>query len=86
MSSESSGGGRRRLSASLLDARTRVYLLALLALTGVVVLVMGRFETPRADDRPPPPVWKPLAAGVTVIAENVQYIRQVLSSALAQDA
>ena len=31
MSSESSGGGRRRLSASLLDARTRVYLLALLA-------------------------------------------------------
>ena len=45
-----------------------LWALVLLALTGVVVLVMGRFETPRADDRPAPPVWKPLAAGVTVIA------------------
>ena len=45
-----------------------VWALVLLALTGLVVLVMGRFETPRADDRPAPPVWKPLAAGVTVIA------------------
>src|SRR5699024_5270539 len=33
-----------------------------------LVLLMGRFETPRADDRPAPAVWKPLAAGVTVIA------------------
>src|SRR5699024_3087254 len=40
----------------------------LLALPGLVVLVIGRFETPRADDRPAPAVWKPLAAGVTVIA------------------
>ena len=45
-----------------------LWALVLLALTGVVVLVMGRFETPRADDRPAPPVWKPLAAGVSVIA------------------
>ena len=45
-----------------------LWALVLLALTGLVVLVMGRFETPRADDRPAPPVWKPLAAGVTVIA------------------
>ncbi|MGO3290311.1 acyltransferase family protein [Brachybacterium sp.] len=45
-----------------------LWALVLLGLTGVVVLVMGRFETPRADDRPAPPMWKPLAAGVTVIA------------------
>ena len=45
-----------------------VWAVVLLALTGLVVLVMGRFETPRADERPAPPVWKPLAAGVTVIA------------------
>ena len=45
-----------------------LWALMLLALTGMVVLVMGRFETPRADDRPAPPMWKPLAAGVTVIA------------------
>lgn len=45
-----------------------LWALVLLALTGVLVLVMGRFETPRADDRPAPPLWKPFAAGVTVIA------------------
>ena len=45
-----------------------LWALVLLALTGVVVLVMGRFETPLTDERPAPPVWKPLAAGVTVIA------------------
>ena len=45
-----------------------LWALVLLALTGVVVLVMGRFETPRADDRPAPPLWKPIFAAVTVIA------------------
>ena len=45
-----------------------LWALVLLALTGLVVLMMGRFETPRADDRPAPPVWKPLLAAVTVIA------------------
>ena len=45
-----------------------VWALVLLVLTGLVVLVMGRFETPRADERPAPALWKPLAAGVTVIA------------------
>ena len=45
-----------------------LWALVLLALTGLVVLVMGRFETPRPDDRPAPPVWKPLVAAVCVIA------------------
>lgn len=40
----------------------------LLLLTGVVVLVMGRFEEPRADDRPAPALWKPILATVTVNA------------------
>ncbi|HMR49394.1 MAG TPA: acyltransferase [Arachnia sp.] len=42
--------------------------LALLLVTGVLVLVFGRFESPRPDDRPTPPVWKPLAAAVLVCA------------------
>ncbi|ATG56241.1 hypothetical protein CFK41_16745 [Brachybacterium ginsengisoli] len=45
-----------------------LWALVLLALTGVVVLVIGRFETPRADDRLAPPVWMPVAAAVFVIA------------------
>ena len=45
-----------------------VWALVLLALTGLVVLVMGRFEDPRADDRPAPAAWKPVLAAVTVIA------------------
>ncbi|MGP9537245.1 acyltransferase family protein [Brachybacterium sp. AOP43-C2-M15] len=45
-----------------------LWALVLLVLTGVVVLVMGRFETPRPDERPAPPVWKPLAAVVCVVA------------------
>jgi len=45
-----------------------LWAVVLLGLTGLVVLVMGRFETPRADDRPAPPVWKPEAAAITVIA------------------
>ncbi|WP_299301525.1 acyltransferase family protein [uncultured Brachybacterium sp.] len=45
-----------------------LWALVLLALTGVVVLVMGRFEMPRANDRPAPPQWKPILAAVTVIA------------------
>src|SRR5699024_12253096 len=38
------------------------------AVPGLVGRVRGRSGTPRADERPAPPVWKPLAAGVTVIA------------------
>jgi fucose 4-O-acetylase-like acetyltransferase len=45
-----------------------LWALVLLGLTGLVVLVMGRFEEPRADDRPAPPVWKPVLAAITVIA------------------
>ena len=45
-----------------------LWCLALLVITGGIVLVMGRFEEPRPDDRPAPPIWKPLAAAVTVIA------------------
>ncbi|GAA4520440.1 acyltransferase family protein [Brachybacterium paraconglomeratum] len=45
-----------------------LWALVLLALTGVVVLVMGRFEEPRADDRPAPALWKPIFAAVMVIA------------------
>ncbi|WP_422116179.1 acyltransferase family protein [Brachybacterium sp. UNK5269] len=45
-----------------------LWALVLLGLTGLVVLMMGRFEEPRADDRPAPPVWKPVLAAVTVIA------------------
>lgn len=41
---------------------------AALAPTGVVVLVMGRFEEPRPDTRPAPPVWMPIATAVLVIA------------------
>lgn len=54
--------------AGLWWATRPLWALVLLALTGVVVLVMGRFETPRADDRPAPPVWKPIAAAMCVIA------------------
>lgn len=45
-----------------------LWALVLLALTGLVVLVMGRFETPRADDRPAPALWMTIFAAVTVIA------------------
>lgn len=41
---------------------------ALLALTGLVVLVMGRFEDPREDPRPAPAPWRPVLAAVTVVA------------------
>ncbi|MCL6422603.1 acyltransferase [Brachybacterium sp. JHP9] len=39
---------------------------ALLAITGVIVLVMGRFETPRPDPRPAPPLWRALLAAALV--------------------
>ncbi|MGY5764755.1 acyltransferase family protein [Brachybacterium sp. DNPG3] len=41
---------------------------ALLLITGGIVLLMGRFEDPRADDRPAPAAWRPLAAAACVIA------------------
>lgn len=40
----------------------------LLAVTGVFVLIYGRFEDVAADDRPDPAPWKPIAAAVAVIA------------------
>ncbi|MGO1685140.1 MAG: acyltransferase family protein [Brachybacterium sp.] len=45
-----------------------LWALLLLALTGLVVLVMGRFEEPRPDNRPAPPVWMPIAAAILVVA------------------
>ncbi|MGO2313663.1 acyltransferase family protein [Brachybacterium tyrofermentans] len=45
-----------------------LWALVLLALTGVMVLVFGRFEDPREDDRPAPPLWRPILAAVLVCA------------------
>ncbi|WP_394214873.1 acyltransferase family protein [Brachybacterium vulturis] len=45
-----------------------LWALVLPALTGAVVLVLGRFEDPRADDRPAPAMWKPILAAVTIVA------------------
>lgn len=38
----------------------------LLAVTYGLVLVFGRFESPRPDERPAPPAWRPIAAAVCV--------------------
>lgn len=40
----------------------------LLALTGLAVLVFGRFEEPRPDERPAPALWRPLGAALITIA------------------
>lgn len=45
-----------------------LWVLVLLVLTGLVVLVMGRVEDPRPDDRPAPAPWRPVAAALCVIA------------------
>jgi fucose 4-O-acetylase-like acetyltransferase len=45
-----------------------VWALVLLAITGVLVLIFGRFETPAPDDRPAPPMWMPIAASVAICA------------------
>lgn len=45
-----------------------VWALVLLAITGVLVLIFGRFEAPAPDDRPAPPVWMPIAAAVAICA------------------
>lgn len=42
--------------------------LVLLALTGVLVLLLGRFENPRPDERPAPALWRPVTAAVAVCA------------------
>lgn len=42
--------------------------LALLLITGVFVVLLGRFEDPRPDERPAPPAWKPVAAAILVCA------------------
>ncbi|MDN5770353.1 MAG: hypothetical protein L0H24_05600, partial [Microlunatus sp.] len=33
-----------------------------------LVLIFGRFESPRRDDRPAPPAWRPVAAAICVCA------------------
>jgi len=45
-----------------------LWCLALLALTALLVLAFGRFESPRADDRPPPPLWRPVLAAAMICA------------------
>lgn len=45
-----------------------LWALGLLALTGVLVAIVGRFESPRPDDRQAPPVWMPIVASVTICA------------------
>ncbi|MGP5076514.1 acyltransferase family protein [Brachybacterium alimentarium] len=43
-----------------------LWALVLLGVTALLVLLFGRFEDPRADDRPAPPLWQPLLAAVLV--------------------
>ncbi|WP_152345776.1 acyltransferase family protein [Brevibacterium sp. CFH 10365] len=45
-----------------------LWALVLLAITGVLVVIFGRFETPAPDDRPAPPTWMPIAASATTCA------------------
>jgi fucose 4-O-acetylase-like acetyltransferase len=45
-----------------------VWYLALGVLTAALVALLGRFETPAADTRPPPPWWRPLLAVTGVCA------------------
>ncbi|MCD1285633.1 MULTISPECIES: acyltransferase family protein [unclassified Brevibacterium] len=45
-----------------------LWALVLLAITGVLVLIFGRFESPAADERAAPPVWMPIAASATICA------------------
>ncbi|MFP3396082.1 acyltransferase family protein [Brevibacterium sp. SIMBA_078] len=45
-----------------------LWALVLLAITGVLVAIFGRFETPSLDDRPAPPMWMPIAASAAICA------------------
>ncbi|MDO5662588.1 MAG: acyltransferase [Brachybacterium sp.] len=45
-----------------------LWALALFLLTGLLVLLLGRFESPAADERPAPALWRPLLAAVLVTA------------------
>ena len=45
-----------------------LWAIALLAITGVLVAIFGRFESPQPDDRPAPPTWMPIAASVAICA------------------
>ncbi|MGC2941049.1 MULTISPECIES: acyltransferase family protein [unclassified Brevibacterium] len=45
-----------------------LWALVLLAITGVLVFVFGRFESPAPDDRPAPPMWMPIAASAFICA------------------
>jgi hypothetical protein len=57
------GFGLRLETASPEWWKTRPIWLAVLTLATIpFVLVFGRFERPETDDRPAPPVWKPIVA------------------------
>ena len=43
-----------------------LWALVLLGVTALLVLLFGRFEDPRTDDRHAPPLWQPLLAAVLV--------------------
>lgn len=45
-----------------------LWALVLLAITGALVAIFGRFETPAPDERPAPPVWMPIAASAAICA------------------
>ena len=45
-----------------------LWALVLFAITGVLVAIFGRFETPAPDDRPAPPMWMPIAASASICA------------------
>ncbi|HIT76437.1 MAG TPA: acyltransferase [Candidatus Avipropionibacterium avicola] len=45
-----------------------VWCLVLLGITALFVLVFGRFENARPDDRPAPAPWRPVLAAICVIA------------------
>lgn len=45
-----------------------LWALVLLAITGVLVAIFGRFETPAPDDRPAPPMWMPIVASAAICA------------------
>ncbi|TDT31381.1 acyltransferase family protein [Naumannella halotolerans] len=44
-----------------------LWCLVLLAITAVFVLIFGRFESPKPDPRPAPPIWKPVAAAICCV-------------------
>ncbi|MDN6176708.1 MAG: acyltransferase [Brevibacterium sp.] len=45
-----------------------LWCLGLLAITGLLVVIFGRFETPQPDDRPAPKIWMPILAAASICA------------------